>query len=235
MIMVGSSRVIENSEYKINQEQRMDQDNDLFDILQLLFQRLYVYIRDFPEIIQKEFLSFFQKAEIQEPELNDYSFSLSKYSIADLLAFYTICAVLGILIVVTTRNNRIPESCIDYTPSPTPEINVPLVDLTEDDTPDRDSLYELPRLAHPWGDSIAEPERLIPQRIYFYQPKTRPYCCSIESRPSHISVRSTSSHQFQTTRAKDQLYQRQSNNINDWLIRRTRSGQIYGKYPIQTS
>lgn len=44
MIMVGSSRAIENLEYKINQEHRME-DNGLFDILQLIFQRLFVHMR----------------------------------------------------------------------------------------------------------------------------------------------------------------------------------------------
>ncbi|XP_044598521.1 uncharacterized protein LOC123274840 isoform X2 [Cotesia glomerata] len=157
----------------------MEPVRQLFNVLQVIFRRIYIYIKDF---IVNEFIP----------------------------------------LIVDLNNFEVREEKIR-----------PVVDLTEEEN-DRDSVFELPTLNHPRGDASTGPEKIFPRRKHQILRKSRPYCISTdnESSRSTISAKTTQSQHSQPVVIHPDIRSLNPDRFNSWIVRRTRSGQIYGKYPI---
>ncbi|XP_057319015.1 uncharacterized protein LOC130663669 [Microplitis mediator] len=213
----------------VRQLMSMEQIKDLFYLLQIICQRTFTYLKD---IVLTEFIPFvvdLSNFEVREHKIRYLTFS--KQAVADLATFIIIFALFATFLYLSTQYSDEIEHC---TPEidPPPE-NPPVVDLTEDEN-DRDSVYEMPTVNYPWGDGSTGPEKIIPRRKNLTQRKSRPYCISTdnESTRSAISIKMTQSQHSHLAPTDSKIFNRPADFTNSWIIRRTRSGQIYGKYPV---
>ncbi|KAG8039282.1 hypothetical protein G9C98_003589 [Cotesia typhae] len=207
----------------------MEPVRQLFHVLQVIFRRIFIYIKDF---IVNEFIPLIvdlNNFEVREEKIR--YLTLSKQLFADLAAFFIIFALFAIFLYFSTQYAFENDHCAPAI-DPQPE-NPPIVDLTEDEN-NPDSVFELPMLNHPRGDASTGPEKIILRKKHQILRKSRPYCIFTdnESSRSAISVKTTQSQHSQPVIIHPDIRSLNPDGFNSWIIRRTRSGQIYGKYPI---
>lgn len=110
----------------------------------------------------------------------------------------------------------------------------PLELLEEDDLTITHSELEEPR-RNPWGDATLADCDLgsFVRRKIGPHIRNRARCSSRnrQSNSSNFELRASHSQHSQSTQTSERILQQASKN-RDWLIRRTRSGHVYGKYPM---
>ncbi|XP_034936107.1 uncharacterized protein [Chelonus insularis] len=183
-----------------------------------IIRRIFVYLK---EIFSREF-----------SQLSP----VSKQVIADFAALFIVCAVVIVILLISSKlSNKNYDENIIHTEILQPE-NSQVINLTEEaGENNHESIYDLSRFNHGWGDGpAATPQKSAPRRRRVIRQKPRPYCIpngGNTSRHSGFSVKLTQSQHSQSSQRKNRT-QTSLSSSQTWLIRRTRSGQIYGKYPI---
>ncbi|XP_043281533.1 uncharacterized protein [Venturia canescens] len=210
----------------------MENLSDMYYLIRFIVGRIFVYLRD---IILHE-LSWFpdENGDIDASEAKARGHPFSRKAVADFVAFFTICAVFGSFFVFSTKCNKEEQSAYDPPRPVSAESEGEPLELLEDDeyticnTPVGSSHQNA------WGDATMgelDVERPLSRQKFGGRSRVPFLSKKRNGKPSMIELRGTHSQHSQSTQTNERLLQRVTNK-RDWLIRRTRSGHIYGKYPM---
>ncbi|KAI4493901.1 hypothetical protein M0804_002077 [Polistes exclamans] len=194
----------------------MENVSDVYYLLQLVLPEIYIYIRD---IVLRE-LPWLGKSngdemdDLESKARNNYPKNISP----DLIALPCICALLFIILIIFGKVFKNDTS--HYS-------SVTNVSIPNDHLP---MVYANSRITNPLhscGDTLFSQEILqsnIPLQLQRSKDLNFPGS-------SITKVRSEHSKNSQGTQTSPRVLNK-SFKPQEWIVRRTRSGQIYGKYPV---
>ncbi|XP_029037646.1 uncharacterized protein LOC114873457 [Osmia bicornis bicornis] len=200
----------------------MDNLSDIYYLVQLIVRQVFIYLRDL--ILQK----FFWIAAINDDfDASDTRFRGLTFRnlTADIVAFSVLCSVLFILVMFASKCEK---DCRQLYAS----AGIETVTAGLSENPYCVSSTSSTNCFHACGDSICTRGR-IPKRNFSDEDVIR--VRSAKKRTTTIPKRSIfglnsiQPQNCQSTQTMERIYQKSS---QKWLIRKTRSGQIYGKYPV---
>ncbi|XP_076545475.1 uncharacterized protein LOC117609389 isoform X2 [Osmia lignaria lignaria] len=207
----------------------MDNLSDIYYLVQLIVRQVFIYLRillySFQDLILQKF--FWIAAINDDFDASDTRFRGLTFRnlTADILAFSLLCSVLFILVMFASKCEKDCRQI--YTSA---GIETVTAGLSED--PYCVSSTSSTNCFHACGDSICTRGR-IPKRNFSDEDVIR--VRSAKKRTTSIPKRSIfglnsiQPQNSQSTQTMERIYQKSS---QKWLIRKTRSGQIYGKYPV---
>ncbi|XP_012538377.3 uncharacterized protein LOC105837821 [Monomorium pharaonis] len=210
----------------MSDSQVMDNLGGVYYLIELIVKQILIFVRNFAF---REFIWF---ASAEEDSLDNENLKTRVIephnSIADFFVFLAVCGLLFIFMIVSTNSSKNEASNYDAS-------NIETISMALEEDP---SSFWYSRTAglttscfHACGDSIGL-SCDIPKMRNISHPvisntKVLPHK---ESRVSNHNARSSYIIKHSSkTQTGHPIYQTTS---REWLIRCTRSGQIYGKYPI---
>ncbi|XP_017885007.1 uncharacterized protein LOC108627922 [Ceratina calcarata] len=205
----------------------MDNLSDIYYLVRLIIRQVSIYLRDL--ILYKFFWMAANADEFEaaETKLRGLTF---RNMITDIVAFSVICVVLFLLVLLSSKCEKEDGQLYTATGIETVSVNLP-----EDPFRVSDTSSTTLDCFHACGDSAYPRRPRIPKRNYSDEDVVRVRSNS-EKRKTRIQKKSIFAltaailpQNSQSTQTTDKLFVRTSQR---WLIRRTRSGHVYGKYPI---
>ncbi|XP_068984138.1 uncharacterized protein [Bombus flavifrons] len=208
----------------INQWQSMmDNLSDIYYLVRLIIRQVSIYLRDV--ILYK----VFWMATNDNFDSSDTKLRITLRNITtDVVAFSIICAVLFLLVVLASKYEKDENQL--FTPV---GIETVTVDHPQNSFCVSNTNSNTTNCSHACGDSIL-PRRRISKRNFSEEDIIRVRSCS-EKRTTRIPKKSIfgltmcQPQNCQSTQTTREILHK---NNQKWLIRRTRSGHIYGKYPV---
>ncbi|XP_017797791.1 PREDICTED: uncharacterized protein LOC108578892 [Habropoda laboriosa] len=207
----------------IQWQSMMENLSDIYYLVQLIIRQVSIYLRDL--IIYKFFWLATGNDDFDLSDTKLRNLTLRNIT-TDIFAFSIICLVLFLLVVLSSKCEK-NESQI-YAPT---GIETLTVDLPDD--PFCHSNASSTNCFHACGDSLCSRGR-IPKRNFSDEDVTR-VRSSGEKRTMRIpkkSIFALNSIQPQNSQSTQTTHKIYHQTTQKWLIRRTRSGQVYGKYPV---
>lgn len=205
----------------------MDNLSDIYYLVRLIIRQVSIYLRDL--ILYKFFWMAANTDEFEaaETKLRGLTF---RNMITDIVAFSVICVVLFLLVLLSSKCEKEDGQLYSAAGIETVSVNLP-----EDPFRVSDTSSTTLDCFHACGDSVCPRRPRIPKRNYSDEDVARARSTS-EKRTTRIQKKSIFGltaailpHNSQSTQTTDALFVHSN---QKWLIRRTRSGQVYGKYPI---
>ncbi|CAK9801903.1 hypothetical protein ANTPLA_LOCUS3001 [Anthophora plagiata] len=209
----------------IQWESMMDNLSDIYYLVQLIIRQVFIYLQDL--IIYKFFWLATGNEEFNPSDSKLRNLTLRNIT-TDIFAFSIICLVLFLLVVLASKCEK-NENQI-YAPT---GIETVTVDLPDDPFCRSNISSNTTNCFHACGDSICSRGR-IAKRNYSDEDIGRVRLTK-EKRTMRIpkksifALNSSQPQNSQSTQTAQKIYHQST---QKWLIRRTRSGQVYGKYPI---
>ncbi|XP_076750458.1 uncharacterized protein LOC143423197 [Xylocopa sonorina] len=205
----------------------MDNLSDICYLVRLIVHQISIYLRDL--ILYKFFWMATSNDDFVDQDTKLRSLTFRNIA-TDVVAFSIICVVLFVLVVLTSKCEKNEDRL--YASA---GIETVTVDRPQQDRPFRVSSTTSGATGyfHACGDSICSRGR-IPKRNYSDEDVSR-VRTSNEKRVTQIPKKSifglgtVQPQNSQSTQTTNKVFVR---NTQKWLIRRTRSGHVYGKYPI---
>ncbi|XP_017760542.1 PREDICTED: uncharacterized protein LOC108551053 [Eufriesea mexicana] len=201
----------------------MDNLSHIFYLVRLIIRQVSIYLRDL--ILYK----IFWMAANDEYNTSDSKLGVTLRNLTtDILAFCVICIVLFFLVLLASKCEK--DETQLFTSA---GIETVTVDLAEDPFCISNTSSSTTNCILACGDSIY-PRGRIRKRNFSDEDMSRVRSCS-KKRVASIPKKSifglavSQPQNSQGTQTTDKIFQ---NTTQKWLIRRTRSGNIYGKYPI---
>ncbi|XP_051167466.1 uncharacterized protein LOC127285473 [Leptopilina boulardi] len=204
----------------------MENFENMYHQLQIVIQKILAYLRD---LVIYEFPKIFSTNELngtmcEMEQLKNLLTSSIENNFVDLAAFFILCSFIMVVIILSIKGNK-DEGGDDFIDKSS--INRIFIDLPED------SIYQFPKnwksetkYNRDRGDEyFSEGEESPRKEIRKKKYKSRKNSNTPSIYGDYID---SSSSQFtqRTENVKNKLSRQH------WLIRKTRSGHIYGKYPI---
>ncbi|XP_012219232.1 uncharacterized protein [Linepithema humile] len=198
----------------------MDNLSDAYYLIQLIARQILIFLRDF---IFREF-TWFAPMEDFDNANSQIRGAPSQDAAADFFVFFTVCGLLFAFMILSANSPKNEVS--NYDTSNIEAISMAFKEDLSSYWYSRSVSSDLINCHHACGDSISLPCNIIPKMQSILRPTIAKSRMSSRSKNLNYSVRPGYSHQTQTGRRASQTTSR------EWLIRRTRSGHVYGKYPI---
>ncbi|XP_018317205.1 uncharacterized protein [Mycetomoellerius zeteki] len=202
----------------------MDNLIDVYYLVQLIVWQILIFLREF---IFRKFTWFVPAEENLDNISSKIRAVAPQHPAADLLVFLVICGLFFTFMILSTNFPKSEASRYDIN-----NIETISMALGEDQSAFWYSTTELTNCFYACGDSIGPSCDIVPKMQNISSPvisNTR-VLQRKESRISHYDAHSSHiinhSQKTQASRSVSQTIPRK------WLIRRTRSGHVYGKYPI---
>ncbi|XP_076240957.1 uncharacterized protein LOC143183318 [Calliopsis andreniformis] len=202
----------------------MDNLSDVYYLMQLIIRQIIVYLRDL--IHYKFFWLAVTNNDFDAPDTKIRSIT-SRNITADIMAFAILCTVLFLLVMLTSKCEKDRQQ--RYASIDTETVSG---DLQEDPYCISNASSSSTTCFHACGDSHWTRGRII-KRNFSDEDVSR--VRSSNRNPTGIlkkSIFGLNVNQLQTsqsTQTRENIFHRTT---EKWLIRKTRSGQIYGKYPV---
>ncbi|CAL7951005.1 unnamed protein product [Xylocopa violacea] len=205
----------------------MDNLSDIYYLVRLIIHQVSIYLRDL--ILYKFFWMATNNDDFVDSDTKLRNLTFRNVA-TDIVAFSVICVILFLLVVLTSKCEK-NEGRL-YTSA---GIETVTMDRPQQDLPFCVSNTSAGTIGcfHACGDSICSRGR-IPKRNYSDEDISR-VRTSNEKRLTKIPKKSifglsvVQPQNSQSTQTTDKIFVR---NTQKWLVRRTRSGHVYGKYPI---
>ncbi|XP_024938729.1 uncharacterized protein LOC112494058 isoform X1 [Cephus cinctus] len=210
----------------------MNNLSDVCYVFQLIVHQIFVYLRDF---ILNEFSRFTVESQDVEGSTKSQG-SLSRHALADFVAFFTLCGFLGIFVLISAKSSKDDEEFVTSTISTTSR------NMKKPQELPKDASYVIPpKLAsasssycRASGD-ICFPNDPCTRNGYKYDVSviTCPRNANLTRSQFVAAIRNQSkfTRHSQSTQTDERTFKRVAC-VQDWMIRKTRSGHVYGKYPI---
>ncbi|XP_015190827.1 PREDICTED: uncharacterized protein LOC107074168 [Polistes dominula] len=190
--------------------------SDVYCLLQLILPEIYIYIRD---IVLRELPWSGKSNEDEIDDLESKARSNNSKNISpDLIALPCICALLFIILIIF---GKVFKNDTSHYPS------ITNVSIPKDHLPMVYANSRITNSLHSCGDTLFSQEILqsnIPLKLRQSKDLNLPGS-------STTKVRSEHSQKSQGTQTSPRVLHK-SFEPQEWIVRRTRSGQIYGKYPV---
>ncbi|XP_024938730.1 uncharacterized protein LOC112494058 isoform X2 [Cephus cinctus] len=188
----------------------MNNLSDVCYVFQLIVHQIFVYLRDF---ILNEFSRFTVESQDVEGSTKSQG-SLSRHALADFVAFFTLCGFLGIFVLISAKSSKDDEEFVTSTISTTSR--------------------NMNSYCRASGD-ICFPNDPCTRNGYKYDVSviTCPRNANLTRSQFVAAIRNQSkfTRHSQSTQTDERTFKRVAC-VQDWMIRKTRSGHVYGKYPI---
>ncbi|XP_018398167.1 PREDICTED: uncharacterized protein LOC108776138 isoform X1 [Cyphomyrmex costatus] len=201
----------------------MDNLIDVYYLIQLIVRQILIFLRNF---VFHEFTWFAPTEEDLDTTSSKIHAVAPQHPAADLFVFLVVCGLLFAFMMLSMNSPKSEESRYDIS-------NIETISMTLEEDPSSFwySTAELTNCFHACGDSIGPSCDTVPkmQNISRSVISNTRMLQRTESRISHCNTHSNHIKHSQKTRANRPVSQTMP---REWLIRRTRSGQVYGKYPI---
>ncbi|XP_033214740.1 uncharacterized protein LOC117171490 [Belonocnema kinseyi] len=206
----------------------MNNLTDMYYLLQLIIRNVFAFLRDIlikelPRLLTSTIkVENIENSKIRTP-------SAIKHVTADFAAFFIICAFLGVLVFLSAKCTKEDEDN-RFSHKRTETISA--------DFPD-DPIYHLPRSLitkaikyyHDRGDEYFSEEGESPRRDNYIYEHDYSHRKNL-STSSIFANQSDNNSQYSESTQKGWRNLKKVNKSQHWLIRKTRSGHVYGKYPI---
>ncbi|XP_025268605.1 uncharacterized protein LOC112639330 [Camponotus floridanus] len=199
----------------------MDTLSDIYYLMQLIVRQILIFLRDF---IFRE-LTWFTLAEENFDNANSKILDVAPHPATDFFVLFTVCGLLFAFMILPTNSIKNEASNYDLN-------NIEMISTTfENSSPLWYSKPANSSLISYFHDcnSINPSRDTVPKQQNISHPSFSKCRVSLQSKASNYkvrSIRSRHSHKTQVNYLASQTIGR------EWLVRRTRSGHVYGKYPI---
>ncbi|XP_029672247.1 uncharacterized protein LOC115240934 [Formica exsecta] len=201
----------------------MDNLGDIYYLVQLIVQQVLIFLRDF---IFRE-LTWFTSAEDNFDNANSKILGIApQHPAADFFVLFTVCSLLFAFMILSANSPKNEASDHDI-------INIETISTAfENDTSplwySKAANSSLINYFHACN-SINPSRDVVLKKQNISHPAFSKCRGSLQSKTSNYNVRSIYS---QHSRKKQMNHPSSQTTSREWLIRRTRSGHVYGKYPI---
>ncbi|KAG6794666.1 uncharacterized protein LOC108000622 isoform X2 [Apis cerana] len=203
----------------------MDNLSDIYYLVRLIIRQVSIYLRDL--ILYKFFWIATNNENFDNSDSKLRSITLRNVT-TDIVAFSVICIILFLLVILASKcekdevRNVFESAGIETITVEHPEDQFCVSNVTSSST----------NCVHACGDSIFSRGR-IQNRNYSDEDISRVRSSSKKRsaipKKSIFGLNVAQPQNSQSTQTTDKIFYK---NNQKWLIRRTRSGHIYGKYPI---
>ncbi|KAK9300399.1 hypothetical protein QLX08_006930 [Tetragonisca angustula] len=200
----------------------MDNLSDIYYLVRLIIHQISIYLRDL--ILYKVFWIATSNDNFDASDAKLRGITLRNVT-TDIIAFSVICIVLFLLVVLASKCEKSDGQFFTPVGIETVATDLPENPFCVPNTSSSTNCF------HACGDSIFSRQR-VPKRNFSDEDVARVRSC--ETRAARIpkkSIFGLTTSQPQNPQSIQTARKMFHKNNQKWLIRRTRSGHIYGKYP----